>query len=163
MLTLFLIGFGGIIVVARRGAERARQEREQRWSRTPAVARPALPLSGSSRSLAAAARPRAPAPSGSAQNLPRASPQGPAPPPRPSAPHPQPAPRPRVGPPPIDVNAATVEQLSTLPGVGVRAAERIVAHRHRHGPFPSLDALETVEGFDHHRVARLARRATVKP
>jgi DNA uptake protein ComE-like DNA-binding protein len=44
----------------------------------------------------------------------------------------------------------------------VRAAERIVAHRDQHGPFPSLDALEAVEGFDQHRVARLARRATVK-
>ena len=163
-LVVFLLGIGAVLVVAWRGAERARQEREQRWSRIPAVARPGLPLSGSSRSLAVANRPaarRSPAP----QETP-APPAATAPsPPAVAAPRrqPSPAPRTRVAPPPIDVNAATVEQLSTLPGVGVRAAERIVAHRDRHGPFPSLDALEAVEGFDHHRVGRLARRATVNP
>jgi competence protein ComEA len=62
---------------------------------------------------------------------------------------------------PVDVNSATVDELRILPGVGVRAAERIVAHRERYGPFPSLAALEAVEGFDQHRVSRLAQRATV--
>jgi competence protein ComEA len=67
--------------------------------------------------------------------------------------------RPRPAAAPIDVNAAPVEELRTLPGVGVRAAERIVAHREQHGPFPSLAALEAVEGFDQARVSRLAPRA----
>jgi competence protein ComEA len=63
--------------------------------------------------------------------------------------------------PPIDVNAAGVEELQRLPGIGVRAAQRIVAHRERHGEFRSVADLEAVEGFDAHRVARLAPRATV--
>ena len=63
--------------------------------------------------------------------------------------------------PPIDLNTATAEELQGLPGVGVRAANRIVDHRARHGPFDSVGGLEAVEGFDHHRVARLATRATV--
>jgi competence protein ComEA len=171
-LLVFLIGFGGILVVAKRGAERAREQREQRWSRIPAVARPAMPLSGSARSMAAAARPNAMAPPQAPASAPvrpgsapasasSAGPPTPASTGRP-APHPRgaPASRPRT-PPPIDVNAATVEQLRTLPGVGVRAAERIVEHRERHGPFPTLDALEAVEGFDQHRVSRLSRRARV--
>lgn len=69
--------------------------------------------------------------------------------------------RPRRELPPIDVNAAGVEALQGLPGIGVRAAQRIVTHRERHGPFRSVGDLETVEGFDAHRVARLAPRATV--
>ena len=63
--------------------------------------------------------------------------------------------------PPIDLNAASVEELQGLPGIGVRAASRIAEHRARHGRFKSVDDLETVEGFDQHRVARLAPRAIV--
>ena len=63
--------------------------------------------------------------------------------------------------PPIDLNAASVEELQGLPGIGVRAANRIAEHRARHGRFKSVDDLEAVEGFDPHRVARLAPRATV--
>ena len=63
--------------------------------------------------------------------------------------------------PPIDLNAASVDELQGLPGVGVRAADRIVEHRERHGRFDSVDDLGAVEGFDPHRVARLAPRAIV--
>lgn len=63
--------------------------------------------------------------------------------------------------PSIDLNAASVEELQGLPGIGVRAANRIVAHRERHGRFQSIDDLQAVEGFDSHRVARLAAQATV--
>jgi len=62
--------------------------------------------------------------------------------------------------PAIDLNAATVEELQGLPGIGVRAANRIVEHRERHGRFHAVDDLEAVEGFDRHRVARLAPRAS---
>lgn len=63
--------------------------------------------------------------------------------------------------PPIDINRAPVTELQNLPGVGVRAAERIVAHRERHGNFVTISDLTAVEGFDEHRVSRLAPRATV--
>lgn len=67
----------------------------------------------------------------------------------------------RRRPAPIDLNTAPVSELQNLPGVGVRAAERIVAHREREGGFSSVDDLTAVEGFDQHRVSRLAPRATV--
>ncbi len=63
----------------------------------------------------------------------------------------------------IDVNAAGVEELSGLPGVGRAAAARIVEHRDRYGGFASLRELEHVEGFDMARVARLSPRATLSP
>lgn len=62
---------------------------------------------------------------------------------------------------PIDINRAPVSELQNLPGVGVRAAQRIVAHRERNGDFRSVEDLSAVEGFDQHRVSRLAPRATV--
>jgi competence protein ComEA len=69
--------------------------------------------------------------------------------------------RPRGDRPAIDVNSATAEELSLLPGVGRLAAERIVAHREAHGRFSSLREIETVEGFDTGRVLRFSSRATV--
>ena len=62
---------------------------------------------------------------------------------------------------PININEAPAEELRNLPGVGVRAAERIEAHRRRFGNFASVDGLQAVEGFDHHRVSLLSDYATV--
>lgn len=67
----------------------------------------------------------------------------------------------RRQPAPIDINTAPVSDLQNLPGVGIRAAQRIVAHRESHGGFSSVEDLGAVEGFDQHRVSRLAPRATV--
>jgi competence ComEA-like helix-hairpin-helix protein len=60
---------------------------------------------------------------------------------------------------PVDVNTADIPKLATLPGVGPKAAARIVAEREAGGPFRSLDDLERVEGFDSARIRRLAGRA----
>lgn len=49
--------------------------------------------------------------------------------------------------PPLDLNAATVDQLDALPGVGPATAAAIVAHRQQHGPFPSVDRLADVRGI----------------
>ena len=47
----------------------------------------------------------------------------------------------------VDLNTATLEELCTLPGIGEVLAERIVAYREAHGPFPSVDALDHVDGI----------------
>ena len=47
----------------------------------------------------------------------------------------------------IDVNAASAEELTELPGVGKVTAAAIVAYREEHGPFRSLEELLQVEGF----------------
>jgi competence protein ComEA len=48
---------------------------------------------------------------------------------------------------PIDINAATVDELDALPGVGPATAAAIVAYRDAHGPFASVDELLEVRGI----------------
>jgi competence ComEA-like helix-hairpin-helix protein len=60
----------------------------------------------------------------------------------------------------ININTASLEELRTLPGVGPKAAERIVAHREEYGDFASLDDLKAVEGFGEARIDALRERAT---
>ncbi|WP_420640245.1 ComEA family DNA-binding protein [Candidatus Poriferisocius sp.] len=48
---------------------------------------------------------------------------------------------------PLDLNAATAEQLQSLPGVGPAIAEAIVEHRRRIGGFSSVDGLLAVSGI----------------
>ena len=48
---------------------------------------------------------------------------------------------------PIDLNAATAEQLDTLPGVGPSTAAAIIEYRRAHGRFDSVDDLEQVHGI----------------
>lgn len=48
---------------------------------------------------------------------------------------------------PLNVNTASQTELETLPGVGPVLAERIVAWRLEHGPYPSVDALDAVNGI----------------
>ncbi len=48
----------------------------------------------------------------------------------------------------LDINTATVEQLSAVPCIGRALAERIVAYRERYGAFHSLAELCNVDGID---------------
>jgi competence protein ComEA len=52
-----------------------------------------------------------------------------------------------VAPPPLNVNAATAQELERLPRVGPALARRIVEWRERHGPFVSLEDLRHVRGI----------------
>jgi competence protein ComEA len=48
---------------------------------------------------------------------------------------------------PIDVNAATADELESLPGVGPSTATAIVTERERNGPFLDVDDLDRVPGI----------------
>ncbi|MET9672929.1 ComEA family DNA-binding protein [Streptomyces sp. NPDC006482] len=56
---------------------------------------------------------------------------------------------------PLSLNAATVEQLDTLPGVGPVLAQHIVDHRTEHGGFRAVDELREVNGIGERRFADL--------
>lgn len=47
---------------------------------------------------------------------------------------------------PVNVNAATVAQLQTLPGVGASTAQRIVDYRQKNGGFKKIEELMNVKG-----------------
>ena len=48
---------------------------------------------------------------------------------------------------PLDLNAATAEQLDTLPGIGPATARSILTYRQRHGRFRSVTELLEVPGI----------------
>ncbi len=62
---------------------------------------------------------------------------------------------------PIDVNEATEEELTGLPGIGPAKAAAIVRYRERHGRFASLDALLDVSGVGPATLDRLRPVATL--
>jgi competence protein ComEA len=55
----------------------------------------------------------------------------------------------------VDLNAATVEQLDTLPGIGPVTAAAIIAWRDANGPFSSVDQLGDVDGIGPARLDKL--------
>jgi competence protein ComEA len=57
----------------------------------------------------------------------------------------RPAPAPK-GDEAVHVNTATVAQLTVLPGVGEKLAQRIVDYRNANGPFKNMKALAQVSG-----------------
>ncbi len=48
---------------------------------------------------------------------------------------------------PMNLNAATVEQLETLPGIGRKVAERILEYRAKNGGFKKIEELMNVKGI----------------
>lgn len=61
----------------------------------------------------------------------------------------------------VDLNAATIEQLDGLPGVGRVTAQRIIDWRMAHGRFTSVDQLRDVSGIGQSRLAQLKHRVRV--
>jgi competence protein ComEA len=55
----------------------------------------------------------------------------------------------------VDLNAATLEQLDTLPGVGPVTAQRILDWRTANGRFTAVDQLREVDGIGEARYAKL--------
>lgn len=61
----------------------------------------------------------------------------------------------------VSLSDATREQLLTLPGIGPKIAEVIIAYRQIHGPFGSVEQLGDVPMMGAHKLQRL--RGTVRP
>lgn len=55
----------------------------------------------------------------------------------------------------VDINTASVEQLSTLPGVGPKLAARIVEYRQKSGPFRKAEELMNVKGVGEKNYSRI--------
>ncbi|MCK0745685.1 ComEA family DNA-binding protein [Chromohalobacter nigrandesensis] len=61
---------------------------------------------------------------------------------------------------PIDINHASVEALTELPGIGDVKAQAIIEDREANGPFASLDDLTRVKGIAEGTVQDLGDRVT---
>ena len=61
----------------------------------------------------------------------------------------------------LDLNAATAEQLDTLPGVGPVTAQKILAWREAHGRFRSVAELQEVDGIGPKSYAQIAPNVQV--
>lgn len=63
---------------------------------------------------------------------------------------------------PVDLNAATAEELQEVPGIGPTLAGRIVAFREENGPFEKVDDLLNVQGIGTRSLERIRPHVTVK-
>jgi len=63
----------------------------------------------------------------------------------------------------VNINTATTEQLTTLPGVGPATAARIIEYREKNGAFKKIEDLMNVRGIGEKTFLRLKPLVTVTP
>jgi len=61
----------------------------------------------------------------------------------------------------VNINTADAAQLSLLPRVGAKVAQRIVDYRKEHGPFKKTSDLMQVKGFGEKSFERISSYLTV--
>jgi competence ComEA-like helix-hairpin-helix protein len=61
----------------------------------------------------------------------------------------------------ININTATAADFESLDGIGPVLAARIVAYREQHGPFVSVDELDSVSGIGPKRLAAVRGRCMI--
>lgn len=62
----------------------------------------------------------------------------------------------------ININKATVSELTSIPGVGNSTAEKIVSYRDKNGKFSSIDDIKNVSGIGDAKYEKLKDYITVK-
>ena len=61
----------------------------------------------------------------------------------------------------VDLNSANAARLELLPGIGPVTGGAIVRYRQEHGPFGSLEELESVPGIGPKKIERIQPYVTV--
>lgn len=61
----------------------------------------------------------------------------------------------------ININTASVEEITMLPGIGETHAKRIVEYRQKHGPFLSIEEVTKVTGIGESRFESIEKYITV--
>lgn len=61
----------------------------------------------------------------------------------------------------VNVNTATVEQLTTLPGIGESLATRIIAYREENGKFNTIEDIKNVSGIGDSKYENIKNLITV--
>jgi competence protein ComEA len=61
----------------------------------------------------------------------------------------------------VNLNTATVDDLTTLPGIGPSYAKRIVDFREKNGPFKRVEDLLNVQGIGEKTLEKIRDRITL--
>lgn len=61
----------------------------------------------------------------------------------------------------VNINTATEQELTALPGIGAAKAKAIVAYREKNGAFKSVDELDNVKGIGPKLLEKLKPEASV--
>jgi len=61
----------------------------------------------------------------------------------------------------VNLNSATASQIATLPGVGEKAAQRIIEYREKNGGFKKIEELMNVKGIGEKSFLKLKPLITV--
>ena len=61
----------------------------------------------------------------------------------------------------VNLNTATVTQIATLPGIGEKAAQRIIEYREKNGGFKKIEELMNVKGIGEKSFLKLKPLITV--
>ena len=62
----------------------------------------------------------------------------------------------------LDINLASIEDLTTLPGIGPVLAQRIVDYREQSGRFSSVEELRNISGIGEKRLSAILEYITVR-
>lgn len=61
----------------------------------------------------------------------------------------------------VDINTATAEELTYLPGIGNDLAESIISYREQHGAFQSVEELMHIKGIGLNKYNEISKYLTV--
>ena len=61
----------------------------------------------------------------------------------------------------VNLNTATASQIATLPGIGEKAAQRIIEYREKNGGFKKIEELMNVKGIGEKSFLKLKPLVTV--
>jgi len=61
----------------------------------------------------------------------------------------------------VNLNTATATQIATLPGIGEKAAQRIIEYREKNGGFKKIEELMNVKGIGEKSFLKLKPLVTV--
>jgi len=62
----------------------------------------------------------------------------------------------------LNINRASLEQLTYLPGIGPVLAQRIIEHRAKNGPFHNLSELTEIPGIGQVKFERIKEKTTLE-